>query len=1140
MESYNKEENINAERVEIFSSSSDAFSLSFSSERFVFNETPDDDDDASVDCINKSGHLFAEFIKKPPTLEEALKSMGYGEKSSELCGKFMERGKDKLERLETSGVTPEDIATIVCYTSEVKKLKIGEGFESPYKKLNKSLSIDRSNRSLKRTRGFLFLLLQALRKLPRHTPDNYVLYRGMEAHVQTEADPEYPGRLPYAARNEKTWWTFTSTTEDIRVAKRFIKKSVGTLFTLSGEAWGYDISLFSDYPSEKEILLEPERKLRVLSVSRDGNVISVNAKILDTPLVLEDFVKVKVAKLKVKTSKVREVPENLRVVNVTENAVELMWSPVNVVLKNKERVSYRITVRKVNGGGGGAFRRNVDDIIKTRETKCTVEGLEADEEYEFRVCCGYGGGWGSWGKKVVERVSPFSWKKCPDDIVERSKRYFVDKKTPRIAVNGDDYGYCTIIGNTSLSLNKVTSWNIKILKSEWNVGWGIFIGVAPFDINQNEDNYNKCGWYFYCCTSTLYSGPPHEYRGEDKKYDPRKGEQEHFHTGDSVGVVMDTTKGELSFVLNGVNLGVAYEGIPLGKPLVPCVIICHKGDSIELDTSEVKENVDSSIGISDIATKSISWDSITLTWDAVEGALLYQIEVDGSKLWKNSSITSFTKRELPPDTEHAFRARAVRGNSVSVWSDVVKGRTHKISEFSGCLWKECPDDVYENRKYTVDENNTRIARKFRGDGYDFDWTIIGNTPLPPNTVTSWSIKILKSVRNDGFGIFIGVAPSDIDQDGYDNWNRCGWYFGCCDSKLWSGPPHKYKGKKYGPRKGRGQYVHTGDSVSVVMDTTKGELSFALDGVNLGVAFEGIPIDKPLVPCVLLENQGDSVELDTSEVKETVVDSSIPVPSNIMAMNGITWDSITLTWDAVEGASFYQIEVDVSKFWDPSTTNSFTKTRLLAETEHTFRVRVVRGNKVSEWSGVVRGRTQKESFETSGWKECPYDIYELRKYSIDENNSRVTKKIHDDCIYCTAIGNASIPLNQVISWSIKILKSVRNDGFGIFIGVAPSDINQNEGENYNKCGWYFYCYLSELHSGPPHEYKGKEYGPRKEEGQYVHTGDSVGVVMDTRKGELSFALNGMNLGVAYEGIPLDKPLVPCVLLLWKSDFVELVI
>ena len=148
------------------------------------------------------------------------------------------------------------------------------------------------------------------------------------------------------------------------------------------------------------------------------------------------------------------------------------------------------------------------------------------------------------------------------------------------------------------------------------------------------------------------------------------------------------------------------------------------------------------------------------------------------------------------------------------------------------------------------------------------------------------------------------------------------------------------GKDYGPRKGFGQYIHTGDSIGIVIDPTKGDLSFALDGVNLGVAYEGIPLDKPLVPCVLLYNEGDSVELDTSEVKE-IVDDSIPVPSNITA-NSTTWDSITITWDVIEGASFYQIEVDVSKSWDASRTNTFTKRGLLPDTDYTFRVRVVKG------------------------------------------------------------------------------------------------------------------------------------------------------------------------------------------------------
>ena len=96
------------------------------------------------------------------------------------------------------------------------------------------------------------------------------------------------------------------------------------------------------------------------------------------------------------------------------------------------------------------------------------------------------------------------------------------------------------------------------------------------------------------------------------------------------------------------------------------------------------------------------------------------------------------------------------------------------------------------------------------------------------------------------------------------------------------------------------------------------------------------------------------------------------------------------------------------------------------------------------------------------------------------------------------------------------------------------------ENYNKCGWYFDCYDSTLWSGPPNNYYNNECGPRKEKGKYVCTGDSVGVVMDMTKGELSFVVNGVNLGVAFEGIPLNKPLVPCTLLCCKGDSVGLIV
>ena len=90
---------------------------------------------------------------------------------------------------------------------------------------------------------------------------------------------------------------------------------------------------------------------------------------------------------------------------------------------------------------------------------------------------------------------------------------------------------------------------------------GILIGVAPFGIDQNTCNYNKFGWYVRFYSSTLRSGPPHNCMM--KGYEPMKEKREYVHTGDSVGVMIDTENGDFSFVLNGVNLGVVYERIPL-------------------------------------------------------------------------------------------------------------------------------------------------------------------------------------------------------------------------------------------------------------------------------------------------------------------------------------------------------------------------------------------------------------------------------------------------------------------------------------------------------------------------------------------------------------------------------------------------
>lgn len=207
----------------------------------------------------------------------------------------------------------------------------------------------------------------------------------------------------------------------------------------------------------------------------------------------------------------------------------------------------------------------------------------------------------------------------------------------------------------------------------------------------------------------------------------------------------------------------------------------------------------------------------------------------------------------------------------------------------------------------------------------------------------------------------------------------------------------------------------------------------------------------------------------------------------------------------------------------------------------IKVKMITGDQEGEWSDETVDFIP-EFGMCCVWKECPNYAGERGRYSISEKNHRIATKVDDDYNYCSIIGNAHLPPGRVSSWDVKILNSKKNNGMFIFVGVAPSDIEQTNIYNFSRYGWYLYCYTLKLFSGPPHNCKDEIYVPRKrvDWGKYVHNGDRVGVVVDTGKGSISFKLNGEDLGIAYEGIPLDKPLVPCVILECEGDSVELII
>lgn len=197
-------------------------------------------------------------------------------------------------------------------------------------------------------------------------------------------------------------------------------------------------------------------------------------------------------------------------------------------------------------------------------------------------------------------------------------------------------------------------------------------------------------------------------------------------------------------------------------------------------------------------------------------------------------------------------------------------------------------------------------------------------------------------------------------------------------------------------------------------------------------------------------------------------------------------------------------------------------------------------KTSEWT-VSTDNIHIPSFEEiCGWKACPKLVGTHMEYAVSGPLGRVATKVGGDSNYCTIIGNIALPLGKTTTWKVQIV-NFRENKFGrcIYLGVAQHSINQNDGSvNVYKGGWHLRCHDFSLYSAPPHKYLDKKYGPRRKGGEYLKKGEAITISFDAVRGNLSFGIKEENFGNAYEGIPLDKPLVPSSLLFHKDDSIKL--
>lgn len=212
-----------------------------------------------------------------PTVKEALAKTGLADELVELIFSACENSARHVmeEYTVPDGFTETDAIAIAMYTYDFGR----RCFENnPYRIINSSI-VNRDFAGLQRASGILYLVMKALRKLPRVT--GRTLYRGVKSGVNLDEDY-------YREGNIITWPALSSTSPNMKATKAFLakgsatKKATGTLFIIEG-GWGYDIQPFSLFPTESEILLEPERQFKITGVI-DSELTVINLQMLNTPL----------------------------------------------------------------------------------------------------------------------------------------------------------------------------------------------------------------------------------------------------------------------------------------------------------------------------------------------------------------------------------------------------------------------------------------------------------------------------------------------------------------------------------------------------------------------------------------------------------------------------------------------------------------------------------------------------------------------------------------------------------------------------------------------------------------------------------------------------------------------------------------
>lgn len=615
---------------------------------------------------------------------------------------------------------------------------------------------------------------------------------------------------------------------------------------------------------------------------------------------------------------------------------------------------YAITVSwdTVSGAAGYDIEADGKVIDNGAATAYVHTGLMPDTEHTYRVRAKNGASAGDWTELVVRTVLPTIPGNIQTDITSTSITLMWDEVPNATGYDIEIDG--AVVGNGSgrsyvhdgLKPNTMHMYRIRAIKSNGPGEWSVYVTATTFPEPGTGTGL----------TGEYYAG---EHLTELKT--ARVDRQINFQWDNSApaeGVDNDTfsvrwtgqieprfsedytftaeAHGGIRLWIDGTLLADDWQAHNMSTQSAAVQLQAGKKYDIQMEYREVngeaeahlywesdsqpREAVPQSqlypIGVPQQLTAAAEETIVTLQWDEVSFAAGYEVEVDGVVVDNGTSLT-FTHEDLMPGTLHTYRVRAKNSIVTGEWSSMLTQAT---------LLGQTAINSLEATETTVTVSWEPV---YGATGYiiEADGTLYNN-----GSSTIFEHRELLS----GTEHVYRVRPRTAAVTG--DWTPL--------EAKWTlpGVPENIR------------LQATSDSIRLEWDKVRGAVSYEIETDNTIVnnGSSSIYTEENLNPNLQRTFRIRAINTSgTGKWSELVAKSTLPGTAGALYA-AATDTSIRVTWDAVSGAQWYDLEVDGVP--ERVVGTQYVHVGLQPNTKHSYRIRSGNSEGMSSYSELVSAVT----------------------------------------------------------------------------------------------------------------------------------------------------------------------------------------